>query len=224
MCKEKDITGQKYSMLTAIKRVENYRPQGNYWLCKCDCGNETIVRKYDLIHLKNRSCGCYQKKCAKETRTTHDKTKTSLYAVWNSMKQRCFNENSKAYKNYGGRGITVCSEWLGKDGFITFEKWATDSSYIKGLSLDRIDNNGNYEPSNCRWVDAKTQANNRRCVYKIEYNGQTHSPAEWSRIIGISEVTIKNRIFKQGMTIEEAFTVKDARKAGIGRRWKTCAH
>lgn len=223
MGKEIDITGKKYGMLTAIERVENYRTQGNYWLCRCDCGNTAIVRKYDLVHLKNHSCGCYQRKSAKERHTTHNKSKTNLYAVWNSMKQRCYNPNSKPYKNYGGRGIIVCDDWLGKDGFANFEKWAYENGYSENLSIERINNDGNYEPSNCSWATKSEQANNRRCVYKIEYNGETHSPAEWSRITGISEVVIKNRIFKQGMEVEKALTTKDARKTGVGRRWKSCA-
>lgn len=204
--KEIDITGHKFGMLTAIERVSKYKPQGNYWLCKCDCGNMSVVRKYDLVHLKNKSCGCYIKKRAKELHTTHNKTNTILYPIWSSMKQRCFNSNSKAYCNYGGRGITICDEWLGENGFSNFENWAYQNGYEKGLSIDRIDNNGNYEPNNCRWSTREEQQNNRRGVHKFSYNGETHSPAEWSRITGISDTTIKNRVLKQGMSVEQALT------------------
>lgn len=215
MGREIDITGQKFNMLTAIRRVENYRPTGNYWLCRCDCGNECVVKKYDLIHLRQVSCNCYQKKIARENHVKHDGRYTKLYPIWSSMKQRCQNQNSKAYYNYGARGITVCPEW---EKFENFEKWARTTGYNEDAdngeyTLDRIDNNKGYSPENCRWATRKEQNNNRRGVYQITLNGETHSIAEWSRITGICAETIKGRLFKQNLSVEEALTPGNRRHA-----------
>lgn len=218
MGKEIDITGQKFNMLTAIRRVPNYKPTGVYWLCRCDCGNECVVKKYDLIHLRQISCNCFQKKSAREKHTIHGGINTKLYPIWVSMKQRCKNPNHCAYHNYGGRGITVCEEWLGKNGFENFRQWSEKSGYREGLSIDRIDNDKGYSPDNCRWATYKEQANNRRGVHKITFNGETHSPAEWSRIVGISETTIKNRLFKDHNTVEEALTTGDRRFTANGTK------
>ena len=212
-----DITGKKFNKLTAIRRVYDYPVKGNYWLCKCDCGNECVVKKYYLVHLIQISCGCYIKEINREKRITHNMTNTKIYRAWNSMKGRCYNKNNRAYKNYGGRGIDVCKEWL--DDFMNFYNWSMENGYSDELSIDRIDNNKGYCPENCRWATIEQQQNNRRGVHKIEYNGETHSPAEWSRIIGISETTIKNRLYKQGMSVEEALMPVDRRYSGLGKRW-----
>lgn len=217
MGKEVDITGKKFNMLTAIKRVENYKPTGTYWLCKCDCGKETIVKKYDLIHVKIYSCGCYLRKCARENHVKHDGRYTKLYNIWQSMKQRCENPNAKAYHNYGGRGITVCPEWKGEHGFESFSKWAYDTGYDENAergeyTLDRKDNDKGYSPDNCRWATTEEQNNNRRGVYRITLNGETHSITEWSKITGIERKTIKDRLLKQKLTAEEILTPVNRRR------------
>lgn len=129
--------------------------------------------------------------------------KTRLYYVWNSMKQRCLNENDCRYNSYGGRGITIYEEW--KNNFGTFREWALANGYRDDLTIDRIDVNGNYEPSNCRWITNKEQQNNTRRSRLIEFNGEIHTIAEWAEIIGVSYKSLYSRI-RRNWTIEKALT------------------
>lgn len=209
MSNEVDITGNKYNMLTAIKRIKGYKPTGIYWLCECECKNKCIVKKYDLVHLKAVSCGCYARKASSERNSTHKMRNTKLYCCWVSMKQRCYNPNHKAYKNYGARGITVCDEW--KKDFQSFYNWSMSSGYSDGLSIDRKNNDKGYSPDNCRWSTSLEQQNNRRGIHQIKYNGETHSIAEWSRITGIPSKTISRRIFVLHIPVDIALTKKNLR-------------
>ena len=143
---------------------------------------------------------------------THNQRHTHLYEIWKAIKQRCYNPKNYAYKNWGGRGIKVCDEWL--NNFQAFYDWSYANGYTCNnhnkdektkLTIDRIDVNGNYEPSNCRWVNRKEQANNMRHTKHITINGQTHCIAEWCRIYNIYRTTYQSRI-KRGMTPEEALT------------------
>lgn len=153
MAKPKDITGQRFGKLVAIERTDRQnRKKAYYWKCECDCGNTTEVTINNLTSGQTNSCGCQHKKPPvhiKHGRLTNGK-RERLYNIWVSMKQRCFNENDKNYFRYGGRGITVCDEW--ENDYEVFRKWCLENGYEKGLDLDREDNNGNYTPSNCRFV------------------------------------------------------------------------
>lgn len=191
-----DLTGEQFERLLVIERVEN-KNSHTMWKCKCKCGNEIIANGTDLKRGKYKSCGCLRL----EKVTKHSLSNTNLYYVWCCIKKRCCNINYKQYINYGGRGVTVCNEWL--NDFTAFYNWAMSNGYKEGLSIDRIDVNGNYEPSNCRWVDMKTQQNNRRNNHLVSVNGVTHTIAEWAMITGLKYDTIKSRL-KRGWTEYDA--------------------
>lgn len=158
------LQGRKFGRLTVIELQGTNHRRHNMWHCKCECGNEVNVSATDLITGHTRSCGCLMRETATETMTTHGKSKERLYTVWQGMIGRCNRPSLKCYKNYGGRGIEVCDEWR---DYEAFRQWALENGYDENAprgqcTIDRIDVNGNYEPSNCRWVDAKTQAQNQR--------------------------------------------------------------
>ncbi len=160
-----DLTGLKIGKLTILRRVGTSKCGNVIYECKCDCGNLTTKTKSALKNRKPMCRKCGNSNIARNIK--HGDSKTKLYSIWAGMKSRCFNCNTKKYKLYGGRGITVCEEWL---QFKNFKEWALNSGYNPNLtkeeqSLDRINCDGNYEPSNCRWVDIKTQNKNRRLNY-----------------------------------------------------------
>ena len=177
MGKIKDLTGKKFGRLTVIKRVENDKSNRSQWLCKCECGKEAIVKSHYLTSGQKKSCGCLQSEINSSVHTKHGHRNSRLYRIWQGMITRCFNQNHSHYKDYGGRGIIVCDEW--KKDFQCFYDWAVANGYSDDLTIDRIDNDGNYEPSNCRWATRKEQTRNRSITKKI-------SIAEIAEIDGIS--------------------------------------
>lgn len=189
--KHKDISHQKFGKLTALYRLHNYHKKRTYWLCVCDCGNLKEVELSKLLNGGTKSCGCLYKG---GNNKTHKKRNTKLYTVWANIKQRCYNTNNVNYKDYGGRGIAVCNEW--KYNFQEFYNWATKNGYNDTLTIDRIDVNGNYEPTNCRWVDRKQQANNRRNNIIIGYDKYNYNISQWASILNISRSTLVNRYHK----------------------------
>lgn len=200
-----DLTGKRFGRLVVIKRGENKGEQTR-WICQCDCGNITIVFASALKCGNTKSCGCLFKEKTSKTFTTHGLSKTRLYEIYYGMKKRCYKENCKAYKNYGARGIKVCDEWLGEDGFKRFYEWAQENGYDETLTIERINNNEGYCPDNCKWSSDKEQANNRRTNHMIKYNGEIHNTKEWAEIIGIPYQTLLARLNKCGWSVEKALT------------------
>lgn len=207
----KDLTGQRFGRLTVIDRADTQNSHVR-WRCRCDCGNITIVKG---IHLKNghtKSCGCLIEEATRNAHSTHSLSKTRIYETWCSMKSRCLNPQKRSYKNYGGRGITVCDEW--QNDFRTFYDWAIKSGYRDDLMIDRIDVNGNYEPSNCRWADRRTQNNNRRNNHYLTHNGETKTMRQWADDLGISYYVLRSRINNSHWSVERALNepIKGAKK------------
>lgn len=205
-----DVTGQKFGRLTALYRAKTEPGKKIKWVCKCDCGNVTIVDSYKLRHGISKSCGCYMRETSRKTirriSITHGKTHTRLHVIWTSMKGRCYSEHYDSYYNYGGRGIKVCDEWL--DDFMNFYNWAMANGYNDTLTIDRIDNDLGYSPENCRWVTTKEQARNRRtCVY-LTVDGETKTVAEWAEITNQPDGRLRARM-RQGWNDEEVVYGRD---------------
>lgn len=201
----KDLTGQRFGRLTVIRKTDKRGPDGGIvYECLCDCGNTCFVWNNKLTrknHSAKRSCGCLQAEA--HTTYIHGEAGTILYHKWTGMKDRCYNPNAAQYKYYGGRGISVCAEWL--HDFSAFQRWALSAGYRRELSLDRIDPNGGYCPENCRWIALEDQQKNKRTVPLFTYSGETHTLPEWSEITGIKYGTLWKRI-KNGWSIEKALT------------------
>lgn len=202
----KDISGLKFARLTAIKNTT----QGKHprWEFKCDCGNSKIILKEHVVAGRTKSCGCLLKEVMSGRNTTHGMTKTKCFTTWQRIKDRCDNVNNQDYHLYGGRGITYCNSWK------EFKNFFNDmGNPPNSLSIDRIDVNGNYEPSNCRWATPTEQANNKRNNVFIEFNGERKTMAEWERILGLKTGTIHMRL-KKGCDTEDALRIKYTRKRG----------
>lgn len=199
-----DLSGRRFGILVAIKVHEiRQRPDKHgtkvFWQCSCDCGGETVCEASNLISGNTKSCGCL--KFATKN-TTHGKTGTPLYTIWVSMIGRCCNPNNHAFADYGGRGIAVCEEWRN-----SFEAFAQDMGEPPDdKTLDRINNDLGYSPSNCRWATKAQQVNNRRVTRRVEYLGVTKSLWEWSLEVGIHHRLLYGRIFGSGWSVERAFT------------------
>lgn len=183
-----DLTGQRFGRLTVIERSGSTKHGAAKWRCMCECGKETIVIGDELRKGNTTSCGCYAREVSRELaleyiagqNKTHDMTETPIYKEWSEMKRRCYNPQDTSYENYGGRGIAVCDKW--RDSFEAFYEDVSKLPHFgeKGYSLNRKDNDGNYEPNNIEWATAKEQANNRRSNHLIAYNGKTQTIAQWA--------------------------------------------
>ncbi len=200
-----DITGKKYGRLTVIEIYDKNHGKIK-WKCKCDCGAIVIVTGNNLKNGHTQSCGCYKKEKNIEIHTTHGGRRSRLYRIWTGMKTRCYDKNCRCFPNYGGKGIKVCNEWMGENGFETFRRWALDNGYSDGLSIDRINVEGDYSPDNCRWANTYTQANNTTASRYITINGKTQTVAEWEKETGIKSGTIRYRIDKMHLSPEEAIS------------------
>lgn len=193
MSRFKDEAGNVYGHLTAIKPA--YKKHHRFqWLCQCDCGNQTIVDGEHLRTGHTTSCGCRKN-------IRHGGTYAPEYASWCDMKSRCNNPNNVSFDNYGGRGISVCERW---DKYQNFISDMGNRPTLKH-TLDRIDNDGNYEPSNCRWATRKEQQRNRRTNHIIEFNGESKNITDWSNDLGIKLTTLIGRL-DRGWSIEKTLT------------------
>lgn len=208
---KEDLSGKRFGRLTVIAEAPHYKGR-TAWLCRCDCGNKTIVISKRLKNGMTKSCGCLSSDVTAQRNrdnTKHGMCDDRLYQHWNSMLNRCRCPHNASYKSYGGRGISVCKEW--ETNFESFMKWSLMNGYLPSLSLDRIDVNGNYEPSNCRWVNQKVQANNRRNTFYLTAFGETKPIQIWANEYGISATCIRNRL-KRGMTTKDAISKPSMRK------------
>lgn len=192
-----DLTGERFGRLL-VQEIAYKKGWEIYWKCKCDCGKTTNVLSAKLRNGKTKSCGCLRKEMLVKRNEKHGLRHKRIYNIYCTMKARCYSQHNSNYHNYGARGIIVCDEWMGEHGAENFIKWAYENGYDENAkfgecTLDRIDVNGNYEPSNCRWISVKEQANNTRLTIFLTYKGETKSASEWSEITGISKNTINGR-------------------------------
>lgn len=193
----KDITGQRFGTLTVLNRAEGTHEAK--WACQCDCGHERV---YVGTKLRRGDARC---KCSKgKDRNGLATAEPVLHSVWGNMKDRCTRPNSKAYPRYGGRGITVCSEWA--LSFATFCEWAKAHGWQRGLEIDRIDNNGDYEPSNCRFVTKVANCRNKHNNRILEFRGESKLLVEWAEQVNVPTKILAQRIGAQGWSIERALT------------------
>ena len=194
-------SGERYGRLTVVSLVSGRNASDRKYLCKCDCGGMKITSEDNLKRGHTKSCGCLYKKIGGKSKygTRHGESKTRLYKIWSRMIWRCEKPSYFQYSNYGGRGITVCKEW---HNFNAFKEWAIENGYSDNLTIDRIDNNKGYAPSNCRWATRKEQANNRRTNRFITYDGKTKTVAEWAECFGINKNKFGAAICR-GNTIDE---------------------
>lgn len=200
-----DLTGQRFGRLTVLERAWTRKGQ-LFWRCRCECGAVCDVQGSSLRGGRTRSCGCLHDELACNRLLEADYYRPEqvankcLHQVWVNMRQRCRNPRNPEFHLYGGRGIDVCAEW--KDYF-TFERWAVASGYGPGLSIDRIDNDSGYSPTNCRWTTPKVQSNNQRKTTMLTYGGKTMALSFWADKFHISRETLKSRI-KRGWSVEQA--------------------
>lgn len=199
----KDIItpGDKFGRLTILKEGDRVNGKRGV-LVQCDCGKTKTVGYYLLKTGVTKSCGCIQREILINRNSSHGYSHHPLYGVWKSMKDRCFNPKATYFYLYGGRGITVCDEWkLCPDGFC---EWGMVNGYILGLKLDRIDNNGNYGPHNCRFVTPAENNKNMRSNVWVTYQDKTMILKDWTRELGLDYDLIHIRMKKQGLTFEQA--------------------
>jgi len=205
-----DLTGQKFGRLTVVE-ISHSNRNGYYWKCVCECGNTRVVRGSKLRAGKTISCGCFKKDFLSILKPSfvHGKTGTIIYHTWQGMMKRCYDINDKHYPDYGGRGIKVCKRWR-----ISFENFYSDmGDKPKGMTLDRIDNDGDYSPENCRWATIKQQARNRRSNKKFLFDGEMRCIKEISDIVNISYETLRRRLSSFGWGVDKAISTPVRRRA-----------
>ena len=200
--KASDLTGQTYGAWTVVDRAGR---KGNNatWNCRCRCGTVREVSGTSLVKGKSQSCGCVRSDHQRAVVTTHGQEGTRLYKIWTQMKQRCCNPKAPNYAEYGGRGITVCPEWLR-----SFESFLADMGHPPSddHTLDRRDNDGHYTKLNCRWATRSEQQRNKRNSRFITFQGETKNVVEWAELYGLHYTTLAKRVFHLGWEVERALT------------------
>lgn len=200
MAQRKNEVGNRYGSLVVLEYAGT-NGHNALWKCICDCGNECIKLGLSLRNGRVKSCGClHRKQLDERNRRYNIRYPRRLYYSWNGMIARCEKENASGYKDYGGRGITVCEEW---HNFETFALWALSNGYRENLTIDRINNNGNYCPENCKWSTKSEQENNKSTNRPITIDGDTKNLTQWCAIYGIKKSTVYSRL-RYGWNIEKA--------------------
>ena len=202
-----DLVGQRFGRLV-VKSLKSHakdtRERASIWTCRCDCGKEIDVIVSSLTLGRTKSCGCFHKDIVSSASLKHGLSKSKIYKVWAGMKDRCYNTHSFGFKYYGGRGISVCDEWL--NDFKSFYDWSMANGYTEGLTIDRINTNGNYEPNNCRWITRQEQAFNTRTTKHVKYKEKEYeSLSQLSRELKIPLSTLRRKI-KDGTIIIQEIT------------------
>ncbi len=203
-----DLTGQRFGRWLVLERGGQLWPQTT-WRCRCDCGQvKDAVLYANLVSGQSRSCGCLRSE-KRPTAVRSGMGKSKVHAAWSQMKQRCYNQARREWRRYGGRGITVCDRW--RDSFENFRADMGDPP--KGHSLDRINNDGNYEPANCRWADVFTQQGNRRNTHRFPWRGEAKTLTEIALMENVAFCSLRNKVKIYGMTVEQA--VAECRARGL---------
>lgn len=193
----KDLTNIRFGRLVATKPVGKTKDGNVRWLCKCDCGSETVVTGGHLIQRHTLSCGCLRNDSRTFSLYKHGFTmggKPRTFVIWCGMKARCYTKSNISYKSYGAKGVSICNEWLGEHGFENFHKWAVSNGYKDGLEIDRINTHGNYEPSNCQWVTKAENQRKQRNTRFFEVNGINKNINEWCKFLRISKATAYKKL------------------------------
>ena len=197
-----NITGKQFGRWTVLHRVGNDARGGATWRCRCQCGNERIIITAQLNSGKSKSCGCLKVEVAKQFWTTHGRSRTRIYSVWRGMLRRCHNVQCKTYPRYGGRGIQVCERWHTLDHFVA----DMGQPPFKGAEIDRVNNDGNYEPENCRWVTRRANVMNSTGPRFVTINGSTKCVKEWCAHFGISPGSVYKRLGR-GWNVTDALSI-----------------
>ena len=200
--KIKDLSGKRVGRLTVIGLSEKQSGRHLRWKCQCDCGNYLDVLGLNLSRAHTKSCGCYKLERTSEVKTIHGMSNSSLMNVWRNIHSRCYSPKNKSYKDYGARGIKVCPEWK---EFIPFMEWAFKNGYEENLTIERINVDGDYEPSNCKWATIKEQANNKTNNVYITYKGETKTLPIWAEELDLPYKTLYSRLKYRKWSVEEAF-------------------
>lgn len=214
-----DLIGQVFTRLTAVEEVPTTPQQPRLLRCRCACGRNVVVNVQHLKRGMTRSCGCLMRDINRVLHRTHGGRRTPEYGPWCHAKDRCFNPNDDDFDEYGGRGITMCTEW--RDDFAAFV--AHIGPRPSGASLDRIDANGHYEPGNVRWANTITQANNKRSNHRLTYHGERLTLADWAARVDIQAKTLQNRI-SRGWSVEDALTIRPRIGSNGSLRRQQAAH